>query len=57
MDAVEFIELVWKHVPAETRRRIEKMASAEKKTLAEYIPFLLSSGVNTLTPFFISSGC
>lgn len=56
MNEKEFIELVWNQVPAETRRRIEKMAIAEKKTLADFIPFLLLSGINTLTPFLFPRG-
>lgn len=56
MNADEFIENVWNNVPAEARLRIEKLAASEKKSLADEVLVLLSGGVSTLAPFFMSAG-
>ena len=56
MRSVTMLDEIWNALPADARRRIEKLASDEKKSLADEMVFLLGVGINTLAPFFSPFG-
>ena len=56
MRSVTMLDEIWNALPADARCRIEKLASDEKKSLADEMVFLLGVGINTLAPFFTPVG-